>query len=194
MQEIKYLPTGDLKLDPNNPRFIKDEDFEKLCDSIKKNPKYFEVRPILCTPDMVIFAGNMRWHAAKHLGKEQVPVAIMNITKAERDELMLRDNIQNGQWDWDKLANFDTDMLLQVGCSEKELTASIEGLSNQLDQEGKIKIPYQTMTFTLATQQADLVRQALEKAKKIDKKFETYGNENANSNALYLILKEWLGK
>ena len=105
MQEIKYIPIGDLSLHPDNPRFIKDDQFEVLCKSIKANPDYFEARPILCNPAMVIFAGNMRYRAAKEIGLEKVPVAVMDISEEKQRELMIRDNVNNGNWDTEALAN-----------------------------------------------------------------------------------------
>lgn len=101
---VQYVRTDKLKLHPNNPRFIKDRDFDILCESIQANPEFFEARPILCTPDMVVFAGNMRLRAARHLKQKTVPVIIMDITEEKARELMIRDNVNNGQWDTDALA------------------------------------------------------------------------------------------
>ena len=101
---VKYIKAASLKLHPNNPRFIKDRDFDILCESIQENPEYFEARPILCTPDMVVFAGNMRLRAARKIGMKEVPVVVMDITEEKARELMIRDNVQSGQWDTEALA------------------------------------------------------------------------------------------
>ena len=49
------------------------------------------------------------------------------------------------------------------------------------------------MSFTLADDQATLIKNALERVKKTDefKYMETYGNENSNGNALALIVGQW---
>ena len=108
MIKTEYKPISFLKAHTRNPRKIEDKDFAVLKESIKANPDYFEVRPILCKPDGTVFAGNMRLRAAVALGMEQVPVAIMDIPDARVRELMIRDNIQNGQWDADILgADFE---------------------------------------------------------------------------------------
>lgn len=108
MIEIKYIDTNMLKLHERNPRKIDAEQFEILKKSITDNPEYFEVRPILCTADYVVFAGNMRLRAAIDLKIEKVPVAVMNVDDSKQRELMVRDNIQNGIWDADILsADFD---------------------------------------------------------------------------------------
>lgn len=104
MQLIQYVEISKLKLHPDNPRLIKDAAFKTLCQSIKENREYFETRPILCNKEMVIFAGNMRYRAAKEIGLKEVPVAIMDISEEKQRELMIRDNVQNGEWDAQLLA------------------------------------------------------------------------------------------
>ena len=37
----RYMPTAKMKLHPSNPRFIKDRDFDILCQSIQNNPDFF---------------------------------------------------------------------------------------------------------------------------------------------------------
>ena len=101
---VQYIRTDKLKLHPNNPRFIKDRDFDILCESIQANPEFFEARPILCRPDMVVFAGNMRLRAAREIGMKEVPVVVMDITEEKARELMIRDNVQSWQWDTEALA------------------------------------------------------------------------------------------
>jgi hypothetical protein len=108
MIKIEYRSIASLKTHERNPRTISDTDFATLQTSIKDNPEYFEVRPILCTPDGVVFAGNMRLRAAIAIGLEKVPCAVMDIPEAKQRELMIRDNIQNGRWDHDILgADFE---------------------------------------------------------------------------------------
>ena len=44
--EIVYRKLSELKPNPKNPRKGKKEAIEKLAESIKGNPKFFEARPI----------------------------------------------------------------------------------------------------------------------------------------------------
>ena len=55
------------------------------------------------------------------------------------------------------------------------------------------KPPFQQMTFTLADEQAEQIKNAIDDIKKTDeyKYAETMGNENSNGNALYLIVMQW---
>lgn len=58
------------------------------------------------------------------------------------------------------------------------------------------KAPFQQMTFTLADEQAAVIKNAIDAIKKTDeyKYAETMGNENSNGNALYLIIAGWAGQ
>jgi len=55
------------------------------------------------------------------------------------------------------------------------------------------KAPFQQMTFTLADEQAEQIKNAINNIKQTDeyKYAETMGNENSNGNALYLIIMQW---
>jgi hypothetical protein len=55
------------------------------------------------------------------------------------------------------------------------------------------KAPFQQMTFTLADEQAEQIKNAIADIKATEeyKYCETLGNENSNGNALYLIVMQW---
>jgi len=97
----------ELKQLPNNPRTIKDESFAKLCASISTNPEYFKARPIIVsdrTGENIILAGNQRYAAAKHLKLLDVPVYVLKgLTEKQEREIIIRDNVSNGDWDFDAL-------------------------------------------------------------------------------------------
>ncbi len=122
-QKVRYIETAKLKLHPDNPRLIKDTQFQILKDSIKDNPEYFEARPILCNKDMVVFAGNMRLRAALDLGLKEVPAIVMDITPEKERELLIRDNVSNGEWQMDVLGNtFDVADLQSFGIGDDVLS------------------------------------------------------------------------
>ena len=58
---------------------------------------------------------------------------------------------------------------------------------------GGDKAPFQQMTFTLADEQAEQIKNAIKNIKETKeyKYAETMGNENSNGNALYLIVMQW---
>ena len=107
--QVVYRKLAELKELPGNPRIIKKDQFEKLKQSIKDNADYFEARPIILsdrTGDLVILAGNQRYKAAKAIGMTEVPTILLpNLTEEREKEIIIRDNVENGDWDWDALAN-----------------------------------------------------------------------------------------
>ena len=107
--ELVYMDLDKLKKHPNNPRTIKNDSFKKLMTSIDENPDFFEARPIMVsdrTGELIIIGGNQRYAAAKELGFKQAPVIVLPaLTEEKEKEIMIRDNIANGEWDYDKLAN-----------------------------------------------------------------------------------------
>lgn len=109
MQKLQYRSLKELKKLPGNPRTIKEKDMDTLVKSIKDNPDYFEARPLILsdrTGDLIILAGNQRYEAAKILGLDEVPTYLLeNLTPEREQEIIIRDNISNGDWDWDVLAN-----------------------------------------------------------------------------------------
>ena len=82
---------------------------------IKENKEYFEARPIICNTDLVVYAGNQRLKAAKKLGMKKVPVFVMNLPDNKMQEIMIRDNVNNGEWDAEALVEFDLDSLVEYG-------------------------------------------------------------------------------
>jgi len=61
---IETKTINDIKVNPNNPRIIKDDKFKKLVESIKNFPEMLELRPIVVNKDMIILWGNMRYKLA----------------------------------------------------------------------------------------------------------------------------------
>ena len=76
MQTVKL---SEVKLNPNNPRIIKDDKFKKLVQSIKDFPEMLNIRPIVVNKDMIILGGNMRYKACKEAGLKEIPVIITDL-------------------------------------------------------------------------------------------------------------------
>ena len=97
----------DIRLNTGNPRFIKDEKFKKLCNSIKEFPKMLELRPIVVDSTGMILGGNMRYRALLELGMEIKPEWVKEgeLTEEEARRFIVEDNIGFGDWDWDMLGN-----------------------------------------------------------------------------------------
>jgi DNA modification methylase len=103
---ITKVKTSEIKLNPNNPRLIKDDKFKKLVQSIKDFPEMLDIRPIVVNADMVVLGGNMRLKACKEAGLKEVPIILAdNLTEEQQREFLIKDNVSGGEWDWDILAN-----------------------------------------------------------------------------------------
>lgn len=118
--QIEYRKLSELKELPGNPRTIKRDQFEKLKKSLKDNADYFEARPIILsdrTGELVILAGNQRYKAAKAIGMTEAPtITLHGLSEAREKEIVIRDNVNNGDWDMDALANeWDIDSLIDWG-------------------------------------------------------------------------------
>lgn len=101
--ELKKI--SEVKLNPNNPRLIKDDKFKKLVQSIKDFPEMLSIRPIVVNKDMIILGGNMRFRACKEAGIKEIPVIVTDLPEDKQREFLIKDNTSGGEWDWDMLAN-----------------------------------------------------------------------------------------
>lgn len=118
---MKQVDISAVKKNPTNPRFIKNDKFKKLVQSIKDFPKMLEIRPIVVNKEMVILGGNMRFEACKQAGLQKVWIKIADeLTKEEQQEFIIKDNSSFGEWDWDVLANeWDKEQLDKWGLELK---------------------------------------------------------------------------
>ena len=120
--EIVTLSIRDLIPHPRNPRKISQEDLNRLCDSIRQNG-YWQHRPMAVEPvpdkpgKYYILDGNQRKKALGRLKRYEAPCMIYTeLTDEERDDIILRSNINNGEWDVPMLqAEFEQVDFEQIG-------------------------------------------------------------------------------
>lgn len=100
---LQYIRIQEIDLLPENPRTITKSDFQRLVDSIKING-FWEHRPLALVrrgERLVVLAGNQRLKAARKLKLESLPcVVYSDTTKDEELDIIARDNINNGDWDF----------------------------------------------------------------------------------------------
>lgn len=117
--EIIYRDITTIRKAENNPRTISEEQLLKLQKSIQDNPDYFEARPIILsdrTGELIIIAGNQRYEACLQLGIKEVPTVIIpNLTEDREREIIIRDNVNNGEWDMARLFEWDCKELIEWG-------------------------------------------------------------------------------
>lgn len=185
------------KLKPNrhNPRIIKDDKFKKLVKSIKEFPEMLELRPIVIDEDMTILGGNMRHKASIEAGLKEVHIKIARgLTEEQKQEFIVKDNVGFGDWDWSILANeWNSVKLDDWGLDSWQNLDDIETEENFSLPDGD-KLPFQQLTLKVADEQADQINSAISEIKLTEeyKYVETFGNENSNGNALYLLIMQWV--
>ncbi len=102
-----------------NPR----QGTEKQKADLHKSIEQFGLaEPIVINTDNLIIGGHFRYVVLKEQGVKQVDVMVPSrkLTKAEYTRLNIRLNLNTGSWDFDILANFESDLLVEVGFSEEE--------------------------------------------------------------------------
>ena len=99
----------DIKPNPNNPRVLRDDKFQKLKKSIQEFPKMLSLRPIVIDENNVVLGGNMRLRALQDLGFTDLDDSCVkyanDLTEEEKKRFIIADNVAFGEWDWDTLAN-----------------------------------------------------------------------------------------
>jgi hypothetical protein len=128
MIKTKSVKISEVKVNPNNPRLIKDDKFAKLVQSIKDLPQMLEIRPIVVNTDMVVLGGNMRLKACKEAGLKEVPIIIAdNLTEDQQREFLIKDNVSGGEWDWNMIqSEWDTNELAEWGLDVPQFASDID--------------------------------------------------------------------
>ena len=190
----KIIKIKELKTNKDNPRIIKDFNFKKLVNSIKEFPEMLELRPIVVDENMVILGGNMRYRACIEAEIKEVPVKIAkDLTEEQKKEFIIKDNASFGDWDWDSLGNeWNTQELDNWGVDVWQNIDDME-TSDEFTLPDGDKSNLEQITYTLSREQVIVIKESIQDIKQTEeyKYVETYGNENSNGNALYLLISQW---
>jgi len=121
--KIVYVDIKDLKPAEYNPREMDDKESSNLEESLER---FGMVEPIVVNSNEkrknIIIGGHQRFYTEKKRGVKQMPVVYIDIEDIEKErELNLRLNKNLGHWDYNKLSDFDEDLLSGVGFTEEEL-------------------------------------------------------------------------
>ena len=101
----QLIKISQVKSNPNNPRFIKNDKFKKLVKSVQDFPEMLELRPIVVDENMIVLGGNMRLKACIEAGLKEVWIEVADLTEQQKKEFTIKDNVGFGEWEWDMLAN-----------------------------------------------------------------------------------------
>ena len=191
-QQVKI---STVKGNPNNPRIIKNDKFKKLVKSIQEFPEMLKLRPIVVDEDMIVLGGNMRLKASKDAGLKEVWIEVAEgLTEEQKKEFIVKDNVGFGEWEWDMLANeWDSVQLVEWGLDVWQNEDDIE-TSDEFSLPDGEKSNLEQITYTLTKEQSNIIKEAIQEIKYTEEyKFvETFGNENSNGNALYLLIQQWV--
>ena len=132
--EIVNVKIEDLKPAEYNPRQMTEKQVNDLTDSIKK---FGLVDPIIVNSNPerknTIIGGHQRCKVAESLGMEEVPVYYIDLDENKEKELNLRLNKNLGEWNFDILANFDMEVLEDVGFDTNDLNLNIDKFEDKDD-------------------------------------------------------------
>lgn len=116
--DLIEMNTGQIAGLPSNPRQWTKAQLDNLKASIEETPELLEARG--CIVDYhegkyVCLGGNMRYAACKALGMSEVPCYVVpeGTTILKKKEIVAKDNVSMGEWDFDALANEWSDMDLE---------------------------------------------------------------------------------
>ena len=210
MQKIKNNVIGSEKIEWRKLQWfqgklknLSESNLQKLKNSLKKG-FISGFKATYLNDQLFILDGHNRQTAMIQLENEGfqfddlLPVEIIdcNNSKKRAAEILLQINshyakITNEGLD-EFAAEFDVD--LSTINTEFELPDIYLNFDENYDTEFSLpdgdKQPFQQMTFTLADNQAEYIKEKINEIKQTDyyKYCETFGNENSNGNALYAII------
>jgi hypothetical protein len=102
---------SEIRMNERNPRKISPDQLEKLKESLKRDPEFMDLRPIVVDGDGVVMGGNQRYKGLLELGYTEVPdswvVRADNLSPEKLKRFILVDNApdgMSGEWDFELLA------------------------------------------------------------------------------------------
>lgn len=138
--KIEYENAGILRPFPGNPRKwdqkSKDDTKSSLLQHGFVNPLLINTAP---GRENIVLSGNLRLEVAKELKIKEVPVVKIRVDdpKIERS-IALKMNINNGDWDFEILKNWDIDIVLEAGFKEMDLSAIWDNVLETEDDGFKV--------------------------------------------------------
>lgn len=180
VNELTYtlLPLSKLEVNkgqiegvPKNPRFIRDNKYKQLVESISNTPEMMKARPLIVHQQgekYVVLAGNMRLRAMRELKWHECPCAITaEGTEAKKlREYAIKDNVAFGEDDMDLLANeWDLGELTEWGMDlnfssqfeEKEVTSTGELDEADFDDIMTMKLNFNSDEYEFVTNELSKV-------------------------------------
>jgi hypothetical protein len=192
---IVYKAPCELKPYDKNAKKHDELQVANVAESIRQ---YGFVQPIVIDRSNVVVVGHCRLLASKKLQLRSVPcVCVDELTEEQVRALRIVDNKTNeSPWDFGFLADDLVDLSLD-GFSfdfNFDMDSGEDYSPDEFGDEFSLatgdKPEICQMTFTLHQRQKELIEYAISVSKEYIE--ETFGNTNANGNALYEVVRQWV--
>jgi len=147
---IKQIKSYKIKGNPNNPRVLKNSKFKQLVQSIREFPEMLKIRPIVVDENLMILGGNMRWKASQDAGLKEIWIyKADNLSEKKKQEFIIKDNVNFGEWNWDLLGNeWDSLQLAEWGLDVWQNEDDLQEPDfNELTEDNNNKPPTMKITF-----------------------------------------------
>jgi len=215
---MSHIKISEIKINPANPRVIKDDRFYKLVRSIAHFPAMLSKRGIVVDKNRMSLGGNQRKRGIEHIltmpdadfqklmeprqdlipfwdglrQKKSIPenwvVDGSDFTDDEIRRFVIADNVSFGELDMDALANEWDAKELQEWGLDLPVFADISIGTDGFSLPDGDKEPFQQMTFTLADEQATQIKNAISDIKETEEYKYAETMGNENSNGNALYL------
>lgn len=190
----------EIKFDKRNYRIHNDRNKKLIKKSLEECGAG---RSIVIDNDGEIIGGNGIYEAWGNKPVKVVETDGSELVVVKRTDLHTDDEKRKKLAVMDNTASDTSEMNVEMVIEDLGAEMAIDlGVDVQLDDceidmpdlKSGEKSPFGQMTFTLADGQTEVIKEALDVAKK-DTNYdfvERMGNENSNGNALFMIVQEWL--
>lgn len=180
-----------------NPRELTKKQYAEIKESIAKfglvDPLIVNIHP---TRKNILVGGHQRLQVIIDMGLKTAPCVEVNLDEKQEKELNIRLNKNQGQWNYDNLANFfDVDNLVDWGFDSKELNFSnvvelndtMSAVDNEFSGEGDDFLPSQVrmVQLFLSSETEPIFRTQIEKLK------EVYNADNITDAVMTAIKNEY---
>lgn len=191
MLKIEYVDINSIRPYEGNAKEHPQEQIEQIKKSIKE---FGNNDPIAIWHDEIV-EGHGRYLALKELQETKIPIIRLdNLTDEQRKAYTLVHNklTMNSDFDFNML-EAELEGIIDINMEDfgfdlGTFDSDDYGTSFELPDGDKSNL--EQITFTLASEQAELIKSALDLVK--DEITETFGNENKNGNAIYEVVRQWV--
>jgi len=123
--KIEYESPEKLKEFPGNPRSWDQKSENEVEKSLRKHGF---INPLLVNSapgrENIVLSGNLRLVVSRKLKLKEIPIVRIRVNDPKiEQEIVLRSNVNNGEWNIETLKNWDIDVIIESGMKDFDLSA-----------------------------------------------------------------------